>query len=131
MLIILRDLLIRWNNDNYSCTIINVDGSYLGTPVIADFSGIIRNYARFYPSGFSGYINDSSDVMYVERFAIYQGLVLAKSLNITDLVCYTDSLHCINLLKGPTMRYHVYVVLIQDVKDLIRQDNVVVCHTRG
>jgi len=27
------------------------------------------------------------------------------------------------------MRYHVYAVLIQDVKDLIRQCNVIVCHT--
>jgi len=26
------------------------------------------------------------------------------------------------------MRYHVYVVLIQDVKDLIRQNNAIVCH---
>lgn len=27
------------------------------------------------------------------------------------------------------MRYHVYAVLIQDVKDLIGQSNVIVCHT--
>jgi len=27
------------------------------------------------------------------------------------------------------MRYHVYAVLIQDVKDLIEQSNVIVCHT--
>lgn len=27
------------------------------------------------------------------------------------------------------MRYHVYVVLIQDVKDLIEQNNVTICHT--
>jgi hypothetical protein len=45
-----------------------------------------------------------------------RGLILAKSLNIIELVCYTDSLHCINHLKGPT-------------KDLIRQGNVTVCHT--
>jgi len=120
---------IRWNNDNYSCTIINVDGSFLGNPVRAGFGGIMWNHAWFYLSGFSGYINDSSDIMYVELFTIYQGLVLAKSLNISDLVCYIDSLRCINLLKGPTMRYHVYVVLIQDVKDTIRQDNVALCPT--
>jgi len=27
------------------------------------------------------------------------------------------------------MRYHVYAVLIQDVKDLIGQSNIIVCHT--
>jgi len=85
---------ITWNNDNYSCTILNVDGSCLGTPVRADFGGIIWNNAGFYLSSFSGYINDSSNIMYVEPYAIYHGLILAKSLNTIELVCYTDSLHC-------------------------------------
>jgi hypothetical protein len=68
-------------------------------------------------------------LMTLPTYAIYQGLILAKSMNIIELVCYTDSLHCINLPKGPTMRYHVYAILIQDVKDLIGQSNVIVCHT--
>ena len=107
---------IRWINDNYSCTILNVDGSCLGTPVRAGFGGITRNNVVYYLSGFSGYTNDSSDILYAKLHAIYQGLILAKSLNIIELVCYTDSLHCINHLKGPT-------------KGLIRQGNVTVCHT--
>jgi len=56
---------IRWNNDNYSCTIFNVDGSCLGTPQ-ADFGGIIRNSAGYYFSSFSGCINVSSDILYVK-----------------------------------------------------------------
>jgi len=80
-------------------------------------------------SGFSSYINDFANILYVELHTIYQGLILAKSLNTIELVCNTDSLHCINLLKGPSMRCHVYVVLIQDVKDLIRQGNVTLSHS--
>ena len=95
----------------------------------AGYGGIIQNNASFYLSSFSGYIHDSSDILYVELYAIYQGLTLAKSLDIVDLVCYSDSLHCINLLKWSAMRYHVYAVLIQDVKDLIDQNNVTICHT--
>jgi len=125
------DRFIRWNNDNYSCVILNVDGSCMGTSVRADFGGIIRNSAGYCLSGFSGCINVSSDILYAELYAINHGLIFAKSLNIIELVCYTDSLHCINLLKGPPMRYHVYAVLIQDVKDLIGQSNVIVCHTLG
>jgi len=34
-----------------------------------------------------------------------------------------------NLIKRPTTRFHVYVVLIQDVTDSIEQSNVNVCHT--
>ena len=119
---------IGWNNDNYSCVILNVDGSCMGTPAWSGFGGIIRNSAGYYLFGFSGCINVSSDIMYAEFYAIYQGLILAKSLNVIELVCCNDSLHCIDLPKGPPMRYRVYDVLIQDIKDLIGQNNVIVCH---
>ena len=36
-----------------------------------------------------------------------------------ELVCYSDSLYGINLIKGLSMKYHVYAILIQDIKDLI------------
>jgi hypothetical protein len=54
---------------------------------------------------------------------------LARNLNIDVFVCYSDSLHCINLLKGPILNFHVYAVLIQDVKDLMEQNNVPVYQT--
>ncbi|AES86580.1 transmembrane protein, putative [Medicago truncatula] len=46
---------------------------------------------------------------------------LAKDLEITDSVCYCDSLHCINLLKDPFLKFHVYDVLIENSKELIKQ----------
>ena len=93
------------------------------------YGGILQNNSGFYLSGFSGYIHDSSDILYVELYDIYQGLILAKSLNIVGLVCYIDSLHCTNLLKGLIMSFHVYAVLIQDVKDSIEHNNVSIFHT--
>ncbi|AES91717.1 hypothetical protein MTR_4g116580 [Medicago truncatula] len=36
---------------------------------------------------------------------------------------------CINLINGRLEKYHVYVVLIQDIEELLHQNNVVVCHT--
>ena len=50
-------------------------------------------------------------------------------MSITHFVCYSDSLHCINILNGPPMRFHVYAVLIQDIKELLEQGNVLVNHT--
>jgi hypothetical protein len=41
------DRCIKWNSDNHSCVSLNVDGSCLGSPVRAGFSGIIRNSAGF------------------------------------------------------------------------------------
>jgi hypothetical protein len=48
---------------------------------------------------------------------------------IDELVCYSDSLHCINLIKGPTMNYHVYALLIEDIKELFSQSNTTLYHT--
>jgi len=123
------DIFIKWNNDNLSGVILNVDGSCLGTSLRAGYGGVIRNVAGFSLSGFFDFILDSFDILYGELYAIYQGLILARSLNIDDLVCYSDSLHCINLLKGPNLSFHVYAVLIQNVKDLLEQNNVNFYHT--
>jgi len=46
----------KWNNNNHSCVILNVDGCCLGSPMRAGYRGILRNYACFFLSAFSGYI---------------------------------------------------------------------------
>jgi len=67
-------------------------------------------------------------ILFIRFFTIYSWLFW-------HIVCWAlciyiyDSLHCINLLKGPTSKFLVYVVLIQDVKDLIEQNNFIVFHT--
>jgi hypothetical protein len=64
-----------------------------------------------------------------ELYAIYKGLLLAKDTSINELVCYSASLHCINLIKGPQVKYHIHAVLIQDKKELLSQTNVSLHHT--
>jgi len=55
--------------------------------------------------------------------------MLAKEIDISELVSYSNFLHYINLIKGPNMIFNVNVVLIQDIKDLIKQRNVTICRT--
>jgi hypothetical protein len=86
--------------------------------------GIIRNTFGHYLAGFSGFIQGSSDILLAEFYAIYKGLLLAKDMNIDDLVCCSDSLHCVNLIKGLQVKFHIYAVLIQDIKELLSQTNV-------
>jgi len=64
-----------------------------------------------------------------ELQAILMGLQLAKNLNIVDVVCYSDSLQCVNLINRPAVVYHAYATLIQDIKDLIRLSNTPILHT--
>jgi ribonuclease HI len=93
-----------------------VDDSCLGSPVRSGFGGIIKNTFGHYLASFSGFIQGSSGILFAELYAIYKGFLLAKDMNIDELVCYSDSLHCVNLIKGPQVRYHILAVLIQNIK---------------
>ena len=106
-----------------------MDGSCHGSPIRSGFGGILRNSDGFFLSAFSGFITDSDDIMLAELSAIYHGLIIAQNSGFVELVCYSDSLVCINLINGHLEKYHVYVVLIQDIKELLQQRNVTVCHT--
>jgi ribonuclease HI len=94
----LVDQYIKWNNNNYSCVILNVDGSCLNSPVRFGFGGIIRNTFGHYLLGF---IQGLPDILLAELYVIYNGLLLAKDMCINELVFYSDSLHCVNVIKDP------------------------------
>jgi hypothetical protein len=71
----LVDRYIKWNNNNYSRAILNVDESCLGSPVRTGLGGIIRNTFGHYLAGFSGFIPETSEIWLVDLFAIYKGLL--------------------------------------------------------
>jgi len=77
---------VKWNCQNHSGTILNVDGNCLGTPIRAGFNGIIRNNHGFYFSGFSRHIANSNDILLAELTTIYHGLPLAIDMGLDDLV---------------------------------------------
>lgn len=64
--------LVRWNNNNHVCIILNVDGSCIGDSIRTGFGEILRNNSGNYLSSFSGFINNSKDILFVELKAIYQ-----------------------------------------------------------
>ena len=119
------DRLIKWNCNNHQGSILNVDGSYLGSPTRAGFGGVFCNSAGFYLSGFLGFIPNSTDILLAELTTIYHGLSKAIEMGVDDLICYSDSLLSINLIFVNTLRFHIYVVLIQDIKDMLYSRNYV------
>jgi ribonuclease HI len=112
--------IIRWNNNNGTGTILNVDGSCCGDPVRAGFGGVLRINSGTYITGFSGYISHSQDILFAELTALYQGLKLAVSFNFGEVTCYSDSILTVNLIKEELNHFHVYAVLIQNIKDIMR-----------
>jgi ribonuclease HI len=96
--------------NNHTGVILNVDGSCLGSPTRTGYIGILRNDAGFYLSGFSGYLHDSSNILYAELYAMISGLSLANEKGIVNLICYSDSLLCTNIITGPILKFHIYAV---------------------
>jgi len=74
--------MVKWNNNNHLCHILNVDESCIGTPTRAGFGGIIRNSTGFYLSGFSDFISNSTNILLAEISAIHHGLLLAADMGI-------------------------------------------------
>jgi len=106
-----------------------VDGSCNGVPIRIGFRGVIRNSSVNFISGFSGFISRSQDILFAELTALHQGLILAINLNCGNLACYSDSLLTVNLIKDDLPQYHVYDVLIQNIKDLINSRNYSLQHS--
>jgi ribonuclease HI len=120
---------IRWNSSNHSCHILNADGSCLGTPVRAGYGGLIRNSAGLFLSGYSGFFQDSTCILFYELTAIHKGLSVAVDMGIDELICFSDSQLSINLITGDASQFHAYAVLIQDIKDILAAHNFSILHT--
>jgi len=59
-----------------------------------------------YLCGFSEFIHNLDDILLAELTAIYHGCMLTRVMNISEFVCYTKSLLCINLITDPAMNFH-------------------------
>lgn len=106
-----------------------MDGSCIGTPHRTGFSGLIRNYAGYFFSGYYGFIANTEDILLAELHAIYHGLLMVQDMDIAEFVCYSDSLHYINIINGPVAIYHIYAALMQDINDMIIHSNTSIIHT--
>ena len=123
------DKVVKWNYRNHYCYTLNVDGSCHGNPPRNGFGGLFKNNDGFFISGFSRFITNSFDILFVELFVIFNGLSMVRTLGITDFVCYSDPLYSVSLINGPPMKFHVNTTLIQDIKDLIIHNNTSILYT--
>ena len=61
---------------------------------------------------------------------MHQGLLLAKQLNYHNIICFTDSQYCVDILQVPTSKFHTYANLIKDNENHLYQDwQVRIAHT--
>jgi len=85
-------------------------------------------FCRFLPHMLLRFHRNTSDILFAELTAIQRGMLLAVEKGFKEIVCYSDSLLSIKLLTERASHYHAYVVLIQDIKDLISSRNFTIHH---
>jgi ribonuclease HI len=103
---------------------LNVDGSSLGNLGVSGFGGLLRNDNGAWILGFVGNI-DFSNIFHAELLAMYHGL------EVTNLVCYSDSKTAINLIFATVNDWHHYAPIIRNIHELLARDQQVrVLHTR-
>jgi len=85
---------------------LNVDGSVFTTLGLTGFGGLIRDHEGSFLHGFYSNI-DPSCILHAEIFALYHGLDLCWSTGYRRVICYSDSLHVIQLVQDP-LKCHFY-----------------------
>jgi len=79
------DRYIKWNYNNHSCAILNVDGSCHGSPARTEFRGILRNSGHFL-FAFSGFIIGLSYIMLVELYVIFPMMIMSKDFGFLSVL---------------------------------------------
>ncbi|PNX57966.1 ribonuclease H [Trifolium pratense] len=120
---------VAWSRPTEGTFCLNVDGSFLGSTQTAGFGGLIRNNAGAFLGGFYG-VASMPSILYAEIMAVLHGLELCWNNGYTNLVCFSDSLQAVSLIKNGVSPYHTYANEIHKIRQLIGRDwNVSIDHT--
>ncbi|MCI17473.1 ribonuclease H protein [Trifolium medium] len=121
--------LVTWPRPAEGTFCLNVDRSMLGPVQTTGFGGLIRNSSGAFLKGFYGVVSLSS-VLYVKIMAILRGLQLCWSNGYSSIVCYSDLLQAVSLIKDGVSHFHTLANEIHNIHQLLRRDwNVVIDHT--
>jgi ribonuclease HI len=121
--------LVAWSCPNEGTVCLNVDGSMMGQIPATGFGGLLRNNFGTFLKGFYGTASRPS-VLYAEIIAILHGLELCWNNGFRNILCYSDSLQAVSLLKNGVSPHHQFANEIQRIRHLLSKDwTVAIDHT--
>ncbi|XP_045797645.1 uncharacterized protein LOC123891799 [Trifolium pratense] len=125
----LSQQLVAWPCPPNGYVCLNVDGSLLGSPQSAGFGGLIRNSFGSFLGGFYGVAAQAS-ILYAEIMAMLHGLELCWEKGFKHVICLSDSLQTVTLVKNGTSPHHKFANEVFSIRQLLDRDwNVVINHT--
>lgn len=120
---------VQWCPPSGNAVKLNVDGSCIGNPGRSGYGGLLRNANGEWLLGFSGFCGVTTNTT-SELFAIYVGLSLAWRNGYRDIVCETDSMMALNLIKDGVDLFHPHASILANIHKVMAQDwNVELIHT--
>ncbi|KAJ1375369.1 Ribonuclease H domain [Sesbania bispinosa] len=112
---------ISWQAPPYHYITLNTDGSAIGNPDLAGYGWIFRDSLGHWITGYHGH-SGFSDITKAEILGILQGLKIASERKFRNLICYTDSMYSIHLIKNEDISYHRDAPEIAEIRDLLAHD---------
>jgi ribonuclease HI len=108
---------------------LNVDGSLLGAANTAGYGGLLRNNDGNFIWGFYG-STDVPSILLAEITAILQGLQLCWESGFRKVICFSDSLQSVSLIREGVSVYHRFANEIHHIRNMLNREwDVVINHT--
>ena len=111
---------VRWERPPSGWKKLNTDGSCIGNLRSSGCGGAVRDEHGEWIAGFSRYIGTSSSIV-AEMWALRDGLVLCKNLNIQCLVVELDANMIVNVLTKPDYANNIISPILDDCKQMLTQ----------
>ncbi|OMO81305.1 reverse transcriptase [Corchorus capsularis] len=116
-----QDLQVRWVPPEDAVVKLNTDGAAKGNPGVAGAGGVIRSAVGSWLMGFKLHLGVCSNVE-AELQAIRQGLLVAWNCSYRDIICETDALIAIDLIKNGDAKFHPLGYLLIDIRQLLHRE---------
>ena len=118
---------VCWNKGDEDAMILNVDGSALTNPGKAGFGGLVRNHDGTFQFGFYGSVG-LSNIFHAEIQALLVGIRLCWQAGYRQVMCFSNSLHVVQLVIEGTSQFHHYSNELEIIKDFMAKDWTISLH---
>ncbi|OMP01704.1 reverse transcriptase [Corchorus capsularis] len=112
---------VQWESPSDGTVKLNVDGAAKGNPGIAGAGGLIRSSTGAWLMGFKLHLGVCSNVE-AELQAIRRGLQLVWDCGYRVLICESDALVAIDLVRNGDVMIHPLGCLIADIRSLLNRE---------